>query len=430
MSSSSKPQTLAILALVVVFLYVLISVVLYVCLEAVHEERAQPDDAFLPPMKKKKKNQHADSADTDGRPQHFNLRPLSSERIDSPLARNKEQKVESRGDGWLKLLSSSSSTSVRSRFETQFPPTDMVRVRATIDALRIQQPHTKPNMPYNVYQCPDTPPTGYPMTWLLSSHILKDWNPKDTEIPTEIYQGLCVFDWDRDKVKAETYREADVPFVIQNNPEVLRASERWNHPGYLREMIGPEPQHTEYSKSAHLMYWKDRGKNHPPGWKPPSKNIVTTFDEWLILAEEMEHHKNDQLHRDHYYFRLNGSYKGSNSYLYDELPIFRAGDDPSFYMIDPSAARGINCRFGMRGNIAETHYDSSLNWIIVMGGQRRYILAHPDQCKNMELYHFGHPSARHSSIDWTNPPQNSTRPFSKALASEVVLQPGNARYWS
>jgi hypothetical protein len=59
-----------------------------------------------------------------------------------------------------------------------------------------------------------------------------------------------------------------------------------------------------------------------------------------------------------------------------------------------------------------------------MGGQRRYILAHPDQCKNLELYHFGHPSARHSSIDWTNPPGDDDRPFARAMATEVVLQPG------
>lgn len=61
----------------------------------------------------------------------------------------------------------------------------------------------------------------------------------------------------------------------------------------------------------------------------------------------------------------------------------------------------------------------------------RYILAHPDQCENMELYPLGHPSARHSRVNWSNAYYNwrdSQRPFAQAQVNEVVLQAGDLMY--
>jgi Cupin-like domain len=398
-------------ALVVMGLYLAVSIVLYVCLEAVDDEN----------------NRNNASVSYFGI--ENNLISRVSRMNGSSAERTGIENFRRSGDRQglgRSVVRSQGSSAARSEFEKLHPPDDMNRIRAAVAALRVPPPETQPDVPYDIYNCPaEGPPKGYPMTWRLSKQILKDWNPKDTEIPSRIYHGLCVFDWDRDQQTAEIYRRADVPFVVQNNPEVMRASERWNAPGYLQRMIGDAPQRTEHSSTSHLMYWKNHPRdNPPPGWKPPSDNVEMTIDQFLERAAEMERHKDDQLHREHWYFRLNGSYRGKNSYLYEELPIFVAGDKPSFYMVDPAEARGINCRLGMRGNIAETHYDSSLNWIVVMGGQRRYILAHPIQCKNMELYHFGHPSARHSSVDWTNPPDDDERPFSSAMATEVVLQPG------
>ena len=87
------------------------------------------------------------------------------------------------------------------------------------------------------------------------------------------------------------------------------------------------------------------------------------------------------------------------------------------------------CRgFGLKGVIAESHFDSHNNFIALMGGQRRYILAHPEQCDNMELYPVQHPSGRHSRIDWSNAYylwRDSDRPFNHAQVNEVVLQAGD-----
>ena len=63
-----------------------------------------------------------------------------------------------------------------------------------------------------------------------------------------------------------------------------------------------------------------------------------------------------------------------------------------------------------------------------MGGERRYILAHPEQCPNMALYPKDHPSARHSEVDWSNPDLGSFPQFRQAKSHEVVLQAGDVLY--
>ena len=60
----------------------------------------------------------------------------------------------------------------------------------------------------------------------------------------------------------------------------------------------------------------------------------------------------------------------------------------------------------------------------------RYILAHPDQCVQMELYPQEHPSGRHASIEWAEFDFNNSkdRPFLHANVNEVVLQAGDLMY--
>jgi ribosomal protein L16 Arg81 hydroxylase len=137
-----------------------------------------------------------------------------------------------------------------------------------------------------------------------------------------------------------------------------------------------------------------------------------------------------QAQQEHWYFRLNAM-MNKHGHVYEELPFFDPTLGESMTMIDPTQHRGINCRFGMKGVIAETHFDSSSNFITLMGGQRRYILAHPSQCINMELYPQEHPSGRHSSINWSTATKefvNTDRPFVHAQVNEVVLQAGDLMY--
>jgi ribosomal protein L16 Arg81 hydroxylase len=89
---------------------------------------------------------------------------------------------------------------------------------------------------------------------------------------------------------------------------------------------------------------------------------------------------------------------------------------------------GIHCRFGMRGVIAENHFDLSRNAIALLAGRRRYILAHPSQCSSMNLLPRGHPSARHSAVDWSNPDLEEFPTFADARVNEIVMMPGDVLY--
>lgn len=53
--------------------------------------------------------------------------------------------------------------------------------------------------------------------------------------------------------------------------------------------------------------------------------------------------------------------------------------------------------------IAEAHFDGSRNMVAMISGVRRWIMAHPNQCESMYLLPNGHPSGRHSEVDWSNP---------------------------
>merc|ERR1712071_274487 len=68
------------------------------------------------------------------------------------------------------------------------------------------------------------------------------------------------------------------------------------------------------------------------------------------------------------------------------------------------------------------------NMIAIFQGERRYILAHPNQCENLCLYKPPHPSARHSAVDFSNPDLKSYPQFAYVQVNELVLQAGDVLY--
>lgn len=314
-------------------------------------------------------------------------------------------------------------------------------LHSDVQNLRLPNPPTPSDLPYDIYHCPMEPPKNYPFAW-SALDVLENWNPDDTDLPThQVHQGLCVFNWDagNDKDKALAYREAQVPFIIQNIPEVTKASVRWSKPNYVSDLIGSESIRNEHSVNNHFMFWKTRSPF--ADYTPPTDMIDLTYQEWYTRAKRLQDDTTgtsaaaaaDQNTQEHWYFRLNAMLD-MHGYTYEELPFFDPSKGPSLTMIHPNEHRGINCRFGMKGVTAESHYDSSSNFIALMGGQRRYILAHPDQCQCMELYPQGHPSGRHSAVNWSTVAKEirdgnrRNRPFAKAQVNEVILQAGDMMY--
>ncbi len=225
------------------------------------------------------------------------------------------------------------------------------------------------------------------------------------------------------------------------------------------------------------MYYNARKRKQVRNWLQPENDVVSmSYGEWLERAllresyalddpeikarsdelrekrkalpdrDEEDTPDDDEIQVDNdresekrmkwYYFRLNAfldEAKGDtlDKFVFDEVTFFdpRNTTASKFYFVEPEEQRGINCRFGMRGIVAENHYDLSRNMIAILGGERRYIIAHPAQCSKMALYPAQHPSGRHSSFDWSNPSDWDVHPeFRTAEVNEVVLHAGDVLY--
>jgi hypothetical protein len=334
---------------------------------------------------------------------------------------------------------------LRKTYDARYPPNAQRSLRAVQElrhySFQPKSPMDQPSNPYyyDIYNCPDQPPKGYPYSWKLLD-ILHQWPSDDPEHRQEIFQGLCVFDFVKDHAKAMAYRRAEVPFIVQGDPQVASAVERLNMPHYMDSLLGDVAYETEYSESVNFLYWNMMGvdtdtRTTTAGgeWKEPTKVLNMPYNEWF-------HHANvtdDKLlgpDQPHWYFKLNGC--GEHKHcttvpsecLFDELPFFQPTKSPSLYITDATSQRGIHCRLGMKGVIAQSHFDGGRNAVALLGGQRRYILSHPDQCDKLALYPVGHPSARHSAVNWADPDLEEHPEFAQAYANEVVLQAGDVLY--
>lgn len=80
------------------------------------------------------------------------------------------------------------------------------------------------------------------------------------------------------------------------------------------------------------------------------------------------------------------------------------------------------------GLVAQDHFDNERNMIAVLGGERRYILGHPKNCKDMSLYPMLHPLEWHTQVDWFAPNATAFPNFDKVRVNEVVLEAGDVLY--
>ena len=220
---------------------------------------------------------------------------------------------------------------------------------------------------------------------------------------------------------------------MYNVPEVDNLVKKWSDVDYINKRLGGKKFRSEKSTSNHFMYFKG-GKSKMVKsfngtnvhWDPPTKPVQITFEDWLKLAVKGQGiNRNEE--REHMYFRVTAQAKSSaNGWLFNEIGIFQPRE--SFFMVEPKAQRGIHCRFGMRSIIAENHYDGARNFVIEVGGLRRWILSHPKNCESMYLLPKNHPSGRHSEVDWSNPDFNVHPKFKNLFANEVIFKPGEVLY--
>lgn len=256
--------------------------------------------------------------------------------------------------------------------------------------------------------------------------VVTDWNPDNVEIPDIFVETLQHFDYSDpvERSYAEKFRDAEVPFKVYNVPNVDEVRRKWSEP-YLKNVM-KKSLRIETSKDNHFMYFKE-GRHHPEGWDPPQKLGTMGFSDWYRAAQEADMKKLKHT-ESHIYLTVGTSSRHEDAFFARDLPMFNTGEN-NFFITDIHNNKGIQCRFGMRGVIAEAHYDSGRNMVAMFRGAKRYILNPPSACPYLSIISdTHHPSYRHSNADWSNIEQARDLHFDKAEAIDTIVREGEVLY--
>ena len=279
----------------------------------------------------------------------------------------------------------------------------------------------------------DDPAKGaYPLYSSLLD-VVSTWNPDNPEPPSVFKETLQHFNFSNpDEMRmAVRFRNAELPFKVYGVPEVDAASTKWDDAYLTKEFSSNiQSRRVEKSKNNHFMYWNPNVRSRMRSyWEPPTEVLESMqFENWVRIARRADEAKvkNESVH---YYFMSNTP-QGSaeSSFISRDLPSFSDASD-NFFVSNSVANKGIQCRFGMRGIIAEAHYDAGRNMVAMIKGAKRYILNPPRECKQLGLIiDKENPSYRHSAIDWSDISQATARGFGKIDAIDTIVQSGEVLY--
>lgn len=258
--------------------------------------------------------------------------------------------------------------------------------------------------------------------------LVSAWNPDTPDPPAEFHETLQHFNYSdpAERAMAEQYRNAELPFKLYDVPGFYKVSRKWTD-AYLQENMVDQLAHVEQSESNHFMYWNTNGANRE-GYIPPTELVDLSFSKWLRLAHRADENKITSDAK-HYYFMMGSPPRdrGSN-FISRDLKLFSTKTN-NFFITDTKANKGIQCRFGMRGIVAEAHYDSGRNMVAMLRGEKRYILSPPSACKKLGIItDVRHPSFRHSIIDWSDPKQAKQAGFRDVDAIDTIVRTGEVLY--
>ena len=274
-------------------------------------------------------------------------------------------------------------------------------------------------------------PSFYPKFKSLLD-VVTQWNPDQVEVPPVFVETLQHFNYSdpKERAMAERYRDAEMPFKMYGIADFETIGQKWSDEDYLIQGMNSISVHVEMSNSNHFMFWS--GKPLQGGnYKSPTDLVDLKFAKWLKLAKLADKNKLDTLAK-HFYF-MTGSTKGdrhkqSSNFIARDLTPFSTLQN-NFFITNVNANKGIQCRFGMRGIIAESHYDSGKNMIAMMKGAKRYIINPPKACKKLGIItDIHHPSFRHSVIDWSDLRQAKSRGFENVDAIDTIVRQGEVLY--
>jgi hypothetical protein len=237
---------------------------------------------------------------------------------------------------------------------------------------------------------------------------------------------------------AKRFRDAELPFKLYNIPDVTAASHKWKDDDYVGRMFGGSPitsssslfgvghpttttitnEHGQTISIPTGHGTAQESRNHyfafyvPKQWDvetmglAPTRNIqdwnYTTWSQHAIYADavRLSHDK------PHFYWQSGvppeERFQSSKhwSFISRDLPIFSTPKE-NFFVFHVEEQKGIQCRFGERGVVAATHFDSGRNMVAMINGAKRYILSPPNQCSKLGIFRSKRsPIYRHSLLNF------------------------------
>jgi hypothetical protein len=304
---------------------------------------------------------------------------------------------------------------------------------------------------------------GYPKLKTMKE-IMDIW-PQDEDLTGTFTETLLHFNFS-DPVEREAalqFRDAELPFKVYDVPEVLLATEKWTDE-YLalhfrdkrlkrhnlfqqRKTNTPQAQGTvqESASNFFAFFFKQKWDVEVYGL-PPSRDNDWSFTKW---SEHARYADAAPLAPDqpHFYFQAGVTpeerYKEESQWCFisRDLPSWSSPTE-TFFVFNPESQKGIQCRFGERGVVAATHYDTGRNMIAMVTGAKRYILSPPRECSNLGLFtQQKSPIRRHSVLNFghisrLNDPESGMSDkerawlerASRSQAIDTVLKKGEVLY--
>jgi len=281
-----------------------------------------------------------------------------------------------------------------------------------------------------------------PAVFLLRD-LLDNWDPDDTRPerwetssahPDKHAQGVVRrFDFQReeDMALALRYRQQEVPFIVYNVTELDAAVGKFSL-RHLLQHFGSVPRPAERSEHNHFLYYSAKMSAKAAlmysDWRAPQVDVPLSFSRFLRLAEQAEGQEQAGALALHY-MTIDAREGLHTPWVRDAFPFFDSHREKNFFVVDNRDFKGINCRFGMRGIVQEAHYDGKRNFVAMVRGRKRYVLLPPSECNKLSLFPHGHPSGRHSDVDWSDAAAvQRAGAMGDALATEAVISSGDVLY--
>jgi hypothetical protein len=258
----------------------------------------------------------------------------------------------------------------------------------------------------------DLPAQGTYPEFRKLGDVMKAW-PQDEDNHGIVTESLIHFNYSDpvEREAARKFRDAELPFKLYDVPEITNAGALWTDE-YLTK---------EFDKSGLSVAGQVR---------EALSNYILFFEHWDLFtlglppvrrndwnyAKWNEHAKYADASRlpfdlPHYYFQTAhflGEYYAPNTkwfFLARDLPSFSypadGGYKETFFVFHPDPQRGLSCRFSERGVLSASHYDGSRNFITMVNGAKRYILAPPRECSKLGIIPSSRsPMYRHSILNY------------------------------